>query len=112
MLAVGVPNFRLHDGELQIGVPCTISVPVVGYDQSVTVLATGGFVKDGDTWIFEPKNFYVGSLLVNRIPGAADMVTKKIMAAQNIPPDLAAAWKKLADINFDAKTKALVLAMP
>jgi hypothetical protein len=112
LLAVGVPNFRLHDGELQIGVPCTITVPLVGYSQPVTVVAVGGFVKDGDTFVFDPKSFYVGSLLVDRLPGVADFVTKKIMAAQTIPPDLAAAWKKLADVNFDAKTKALVLAMP
>jgi len=112
VLAVGVPNFRLHDGQLQIGVPCTITVPVVGYSQPVIVLATGGFVKDGDTFVFDPKTFYVGSLLVDRLPGATDFVTKKIMAAQTIPPEIIAAWKKLADVSFDAKTKSLVLGMP
>jgi|SRR5882724_11967904 len=112
LLAVGTLNFRLHDGQLQIGVPCTVTVPVVGYNQPVTVVATGGFAREGDVFVFEPKSFYVGSLLVDRLPGVADMVTKKIMAAQTIPPDLAAAWKKLADVNFDAKGKALVLAMP
>lgn len=112
MFVVGVPNFRLHDGQLQIGVPCSITLPVVEYTQSVTVVATGGFAKEGDTFVFEPKTFYVGSLQVDRLPGVANFVTKKIMATQTIPPDIADAWKKLADVNFDAKTKSLVLAMP
>lgn len=111
-LAVGIPNFRLHDGQLQIGVPCTISVPLVGYNQPVTVVATGGFSRQGDVFVFEPKSYFVGSFEIDRLPGAAALVTKKILAVQTIPPDLEAAWKKLAAVSFDAKAKALVLGMP
>ena len=108
VLNKGTPNFRLRDGRMQIGVPCTITV--LGYSQPVTVVATGTFVKDGDTFVFDPDQFHVGSLAVNRLPMVEGFVKRKLVALQVVPEDLTADWKKLANVSLEGKS--LRLTMP
>lgn len=105
LIVPSAPNFRIHDNVLQVGVPCTLNV--YGFQLPVVVMATGGFAKTGDGVVFAPDSFYIGSLQVNRLPALEGFVTKKILAAQSVPEDLAAAWKKVSDAEIEGKTLKL-----
>jgi hypothetical protein len=107
LIVPSAPNFRIHDNVLQVGVPCTVNV--YGFQLPVVVMATGGFEKTDEGVVFAPDSFYIGSLQVNRLPALEGFVTKKIIAAQSIPEDLAAAWKKVSDASVEGKTLKLSL---
>jgi hypothetical protein len=107
LIVPGTPNFRIHDNQLQIAWPCTLNV--LGFNQAVIVMATGGFSKTGDGFVFAPDDFYVGSLRVSRLPMLEGLVTKKILEAQPLPADLTAVWQKLSNVAIDGKTLKLTL---
>lgn len=109
LFAAGTPNFRQINGALQIGVPCTINLSLLSFSQQFTVVATGGFNKQDDGFVFEPKTYYVGSLAVSRLPVVSDFVTRKILAAQNISGDLTEAWKKLGAVVIETKQLQLLM---
>ena len=108
MFALGGPNFRVHDGVVQIAVPVTFNV--LGLTQEVTVLATGNFVKKDAGFVFDPDTLYLGSCPMQRVPFAAGYVAKKFLSAQPVPDDITAAWPKLAAVAVDGNT--LKLTMP
>ncbi len=107
-LTAGTPNFRIRAGVVQIGFPVTISA--LGAQFSVVVQAQGTFVKNGNTFGFEPDSLLVGSCPVQRLPYASTYVRKKFLASQTVAEDIAAAWPKLASITVDGN--ALKLTMP
>jgi hypothetical protein len=107
-LATGVPNFRLHDGALQIGLP--VSLNVLGLNRKLIVQTLGGFVKKGDGFVYEPSIFYVGSCPVQRLPFLAHYLRGRFVAAQAIPEDIKASWAKLANVSIEGN--ALKLTMP
>ena len=108
MIALGGPNFHLHDGKVQIAVPVTISV--FGLDQAVTVVADGIFVKKGSGFAFDPETVYLGSCPVQSVPFAMGFVSKKFISALPVPEDIAAAWPKVASAAVEGN--ALKLMMP
>jgi hypothetical protein len=110
VLTPGSPNFRIHDGLLQITVPMRIKVDSLFIDQVVLVQATGTFVRRGEVFVFAPKTVFVGSCPVDRIPKAVDFIMKKVFDSQPVPPDIAASWGKLADVTIEGST--LRLTMP
>jgi hypothetical protein len=110
MVTPGSPNFRIHDGMVQISVPVRLKVDLVYVDTTVLVQATGGFLRRGSTFVFVPKTVLVGSCPVDRIPRAVEFVMKKIYDVQPVPEDIAAAWAKLADVTVEGTT--LRLTMP
>ena len=107
-LVTGVPNFRVREGALQFAVPVTVNV--LGLSSNVVMQTKGGFVKKGDTFIFEPDTFYVGSCPLQRLPFVVDYVRGKFVASQPIPEELKASWAKLASVSIDGN--ALKLTMP
>lgn len=107
-LATGVPNFRLHDGALQVGVP--VSLNVLGLSRKLIVQTRGGFVKKGEVFAYEPAIFYVGSCPVQRLPFLSDFLRGKFLAAQAIPEDIKLSWAKLANVSIEGN--ALKLTMP
>ena len=107
-VVMGPPNFRLRDGEMQVGVPVTLNF--LSPDQRVIVQARGGFAKRGGVFVFEPTTITVGSLVVSGLPFVSSFVKDKIAGAQAIPEDLAAAWPKLAAVAVVGN--ALKLTMP
>lgn len=108
MLAVGEPNFRFHDGSVQITVP--VSVNVLGLEQQLTVLAKGAFVKKGETFKFEAETLYLGSCPVQRVPFLNSFVANKFLASQPVPEDIATAWSKVASVAVEGNV--LKLTMP
>lgn len=109
-ISSGAPNFRIHDGLLQITVPMRIKADSFFVDQTVLVQATGTFVRRGEVFVFAPKTVFVGSCPIDRIPRAVDFVMKKVFDSQPVPPEIAASWGKLADVTIEGST--LRLTMP
>ncbi len=107
-LTQGPPNFRIHDGELQIGVP--VRVEVFGFATNVIVQARGQFVKRREVFEFEPTTHLVGSCPVSRVPILSSLVTRQIMKNVTVPEDLAEAWAKLSEVALVGST--LKLTMP
>lgn len=107
-LATGTPNFRVREGRLQIAVPVNVSVAGVG--QKVLVQARGGIAKEGELFVFQPDELFLGSCPVQRLPFLASYVRGKFAEAQQIPEDIATAWRKLASVSIEDKT--LKLTMP
>jgi hypothetical protein len=105
-LAIAAPNFRIRNNVMQVGVPVTVNM----LGQKVIVQARGGFTKKGDEFVFDPNELYFGSCPIQRLPYLPGYVTRKILAAQPIPDDVAAAWPKLANVSIEGNT--LKLAMP
>lgn len=103
----GTPNFRIRDNVLQIGVP--VQIKVAGFAQNVIVQARGGFAQHGDTWVFDPTEFYVGSCPLQRLPAAEGFLMKQIMGGATIPEDLTAAWKRLTGVAVEDATLRLTV---
>lgn len=105
-LSSGVPSVRIREGSLQLGVPLGTSL----LEQKVIFQAHGGFVRRGDTFVFEPKSMYLGSCPLERLPFVADYVRERILAEYPLPADMKAAWAKLTDVAVEGNT--LKLTMP
>jgi hypothetical protein len=110
VLSAGAPNFHIHEGLLQISVPVRIKWDLAYLDQTVLVQAIGTFARKGESIVFVPKTMYVGSCPVDRIPHADEFIMKRFFETQPVPPDIAAAWSKLAEVTIDGST--LRLTMP
>jgi hypothetical protein len=107
LITLGGPNFRLHDGKVQIAVPVTFNV--LGLEQAVTVVADGVFVKKGSGFVFEPETLLVGSCPMERVPFASGFVSQKMIAALPVPEDIAAVWPKLADVSVEGSVMKLTM---
>jgi hypothetical protein len=107
-VAPGTPNFRLRDGSLQVGVPVTISL--LGVTEKVIVQTRGGFEKQGSTFVYEPNEFYVGSLPLQRLPFLARYARDQFLNTAAVPEDIKTAWMKLASVSIDGNV--LNLKMP
>jgi hypothetical protein len=107
-VAPGTPNFRVRDGALQIGVPVTISL--LGMGHKVIVQTRGGFEKQGSAFVYEPNEFYVGSLPLQRLPFLARYARDQFLDTAAVPEDIKTAWMKLAGVSIDGNV--LNLKMP
>jgi hypothetical protein len=105
---VGALNARLFGTKIQLG--DTVTISLFGASYSFIVQATGGFVKDGPTFVFEPEQFYVGGCPMDRLIVVKDILLKKLLLAQAPPDDLVAPWGKLSDVSVTGTT--LHLKMP
>jgi hypothetical protein len=104
--APGTPNVRIRNSVLQVGVPITLNL--LGLQQRIIAQARGGFEKDGDVFTYEPTEMYFGSCPVQRLPFLGSYIRHKLVDADAVPPDVAAAWSKLSSVSLDGNT--LVLA--
>lgn len=107
-IAAGSPNFRIRGSVLQVGVPVKLSV--FGLQHEVLVQARGAFAQQGDTFVFAPNEFYVGSCPVQRLPAVQGLITKRLLAAVPVSAELTAAWHQLSEVAVEGST--LRLSMP
>ena len=105
MVSAGVPNFRIHDGELQIAVPMNVSLS--GFAQQVMVQARGGFEREGETFVFAPNEVLVGSCPLQRLPAAQGILMKRFFASLAMPEEIATAWRGLANVSIEGSTLRL-----
>jgi len=105
-LSAGLPSVRIRGGSLQLGVRLGSSLLA----QKFVFQAHGGFVRRGDTFVFEPKSMYLGSCPLERLPFVAGYVRERILSEYPLPADMKAAWAKLKDVVVEGNT--LKLTMP
>jgi hypothetical protein len=110
IIELGTPNFRIDNGRLQIGAQGTINLSYWNFKQPIIVQVAGRFVKEDGTFTLEPEEFYIGSCPLHRLPGIGRLVFDHLLARVKVPDDIAAAWKKLAEVTIEDKT--LKLTMP
>ncbi|MDP3073968.1 MAG: hypothetical protein Q8N18_27035 [Opitutaceae bacterium] len=106
-LVRGTPNFRLREDDVQISVPVTVNA--LGLGSVVTVRANGQFVRQGDVFIYEIGDLYVGSLPVHRLPFLCSYAREQF-SAQALPEGLGAVWSKVAKVTVG--NGSLQLTMP
>lgn len=106
-LATGTPNVRIRNGIMQIGVPITLNV--FGLQEKVIAQARGGFARDGNVFVYDPNEVYLGSCPVQRIPFLSSLIREKLTRSQKVPDDLAAAWTKLANVSIEGNTLNLAM---
>jgi hypothetical protein len=102
------PNFRIQEGEFQIGVP--IKFGAFGHDTTVVVQARGQFVKRGEQFVFEPSTLLVGSCPLDPLPILRSWVVRKVLHAVPVPEDIKKVWGELSDVAVVGS--ALMLTMP
>jgi hypothetical protein len=107
-VATGTMNFRLHDGALQVGVPVTVNA--LGVSPKFIVQTRGTFAKQGTVFVYEPREAYIGSCPVHRLPFVTGYLRGKFLESQSIPDDIRASWLKLANVSIEGNT--LKLTMP
>lgn len=103
--ALGAPNVRIREGVMQVALPVTINL----IDHKVIAQARGGFVKEGDIFVFEPTEMYLGSCPVQRLPILSGLVRDRLKAAQAMPDEVKAAWQKLGSVSVDGNTLKLTM---
>lgn len=106
-LATGTPNVRIRNGVMQIGVPITLNV--FGLQEKVIAQARGGFEKDGNVFVYDPNEVYLGSCPVQRIPFLSSLIRQKLTRSQKVPDDIAAAWTKLTNVSIEGNTLDLTM---
>lgn len=99
-------NFRIADGQLQVGLPCSISV--AGYNQSLVIQTRGTFVAKGDRFAYSPNEVMVGQLAAHRLPILGGIVAGRLAAMHEAPEDLVEAWQSLSDVNISGNRLNLV----
>lgn len=105
-ITAGTPNVRIREGVMQIGVPVTLNV--FGLEHKLIAQARGGFVQQGDRFVYEPTQMYLGSCPVQRLPFLAGYIKAKALSSEQVPADIAAAWSRLTTVAIEGN--ALVLA--
>jgi hypothetical protein len=108
MLALGKPDIRMRDGVLQVAVPVTVNTLDLGL--KLTAQARGTFVKKGDMFVFEPTEWSLGSLPLQRLPLLGSMTRDTFITGQAIPDDIKAAWKKATQVAIEGNI--LKITMP
>ncbi len=106
-LTTAAPNFRIKDGKMQIAVKATLSA--FGLAQDVTLIATGGFRKEGAEFVFAPDTIYLGSCPLHKVPFAAAPLLKKLAAVHPPSEEMRAAWSRLTDVSLEGATLRLAV---
>jgi hypothetical protein len=107
---LNTPNFRIRDGVLQVGSKSMLNLELFGLKRQVIMQAAGKFEKGDGGFVLVPDRFYIGSFPLHRLPGLSSQVLGFIQGRMQIPEDIRAAWKKLANVTVEGDT--LKLTMP
>lgn len=99
-------NFRLTDDQLQVGLPCDISV--AGFNHSLVIQVRGGFERRGDQFAYAPSEVMVGQLSAHRLPLVGGFVAGRLASLHEPPEDLVEAWKTLSDVSISGRQLNLV----
>ncbi len=92
-------NFRVDEGVLQIGLPCTFSL--AGVTRDIVVQARGDFERSGDVYVFEPHTLLIGQFDAARLPVVGDFIYGWLLGRQEIPAELETAWKSLSRVAIE-----------
>lgn len=107
LLVLDVPNFRIRNGVLQVGIPATLNVLTLS--MPVVLQAQGSFEKGEAMWLYKPTVLYLGSMPLHRIPGFTDLLTKRVLRSGLVPDDAIAGWKRVSQVAVDGKVVKLTI---
>lgn len=80
-----------------------------GVSRDLVFHARGKFVKGDDGFKFTADELYLGSLPTHTVPKLMPLIIERILAAQELPEDLKATWRKLTLVAVEDSTLRLVL---
>jgi hypothetical protein len=100
-------NFRIQHGVLQVGLLGKLSV--LGLNLDMVFQTRGKFTKGDNGYVFTADELYLGSLPTHMIPNLTPLLIERIQAAQELPEDLKATWKKLSLVAVEDNALHLVL---
>ncbi len=106
LITPGQLNFRISDGELQVALPLALNL--YGMKSDVQVVARGGFVKQGERFVYEPSSIYVGSCPIERLPQIGGVLLGKIWEAMSQQEEIKAAWDALENVTVEGRSLRLV----
>ena len=86
-------NFRIHDGVFQVGVLGKLDA--FEFTRQFVIQARGKFGPGANGFEFIADEFYIGSLPAHTVPGLTALIIRRVLAAQAVPEDLKANWRKL-----------------
>lgn len=99
LVVMNLPNFRVRDNVLQMGLPTTINA--FGFSFPLILQSRGHFARGQNGYVFVPDELYVGSLPTQLVPGLKDLIVSRLMAAEEIPEDLRTAWDRLSLVAIE-----------
>lgn len=92
-------NFRLDGDRLQIAEK--VLLDYFGLRKEVMMIASGSFVRAGDTFAFRPATIYLGSCPLHALPGAGSALARLLTSRRDIPDEFRVAWAKLTTISVE-----------
>lgn len=92
-------NFRLVDGRLQVAQKVLLNY--FGLSKEVMMVATGGFERAGEGFVFRAESLYLGSCPLHALPGAGNALARALTARAKVSDDFRAAWAKLTAIAVE-----------
>ena len=107
LLVLEVPNFRIRDSVLQVGIPANLNV--LTFTWPVVLQARGTFTKGDDMWLYKPSALYLGSMPLHSIPGLTDLLIKRVLRSGFLPEDAMAGWKRVSNVALDGKQLKLTI---
>ncbi len=102
----GRPNFKIVDGKIQIAAKCVLNW--YGLTHEVIVKTTGTFDKSGDSIVYKPESFYLGSCPVHLLPALSGPLMAHLVSREKVPDEMRAAWAKLDNVTLDGVALKLV----
>ena len=86
-------NFRIRNGVMQIGVVGKFQA--FELTQPFVIQARGKFIPGANGFDFTADEFFIGSLPTHAVPGLPQWLIQQVIAAQKLPDELTAMWRKL-----------------
>ncbi|MEX2382199.1 MAG: hypothetical protein WD490_07440 [Opitutales bacterium] len=104
-IEAGMPNFRIAEDSLFVGVPLTWSM--FGFGRTFDSHTSGRFKNSGAGYGFEHDRVYVGSCPV---PGLlANRLVNDVVASYAVPEELNEGWNALESVALEESSLKLVI---
>ena len=116
-LTIGLVDFHIERGTLQVAAPVTVRIFSLRTD--IIVQARGTFARqtgvneaadEANLVMFSPEKIYAGSLPLHRIPGARAFLLRQIFANETLPGAGVAAWRKIESVTISGKDLRITLS--
>jgi hypothetical protein len=107
MILAGVPNFRIEDSTLNVGLVNTVYF--FGSEAPLVLQARGGFERAGSGWRFVASEASLGALPLHRIPVLLPLLAARF-GASALPPEVDKVLGGATELAV--RDGALIVALP
>jgi len=126
LATVGLADFHIERGELQVSAPVTARI--FSLRANIIVQARGTFARmnsadalagadataatatSANVVMFTPVEIYAGSLPLHRIPGATAFLLREIFANETLPSVGVAAWRRIESVKILGKELQITMS--